>query len=603
MLHTIDSLGGSPGEPRGPRPGRIARRAGLVAALLVAFAPLTAAADDAAELAEAYEGLYELLDGRDLEVRPRRGEDTAAQLEARYGPGLTVVLREAGQRLDAELHTLRARARALVPGAADASARERLFAEEDALDALRTDALALIAIYERPQQKTVDKNRKAVEKAYADYAELVEERFAVLEELAEGEAWTMVERLRRGDAVLELVDEVLDDRDEAELDRLEDEPDTLGGESGEALFSEHETYAQASNDFDDAPKNLEEFPWLVLLFAADQHVEVLRSTDLMTRRIDIEPTRLERWLLRELRARSVEAFTSAAVHSSTEDEYEFTPILNAYRRGLGLELLTIDERLVMASRQHSQHQVDNGYFAHEAPDPRRRTPWDRARLEDYEGQIAENIAQGRHDARSVFEAWYRSPGHHRNMVARHAELGCAADSSGSIWTLVLGRGDSDWRDWHRDPATPQRAEHGTMVSRAAKSLAKGSMKDKTWKNDVLPVLDVFVDELVAGIVATGSESDDSAWRHAIASWDRIVGARTGIVVLESTGIMQVLDYAADSEDTGLRRAAETFLRTHVPELGTSLDALDAREATWEQVRRDWEDRARVRFKAGRGRAS
>jgi|GEM_PF-5824613 len=585
------------------------RRALLVAAALAAtpFAPSAAAGSaplfgDEEELVAAYEGLYELLDGKGLEVKPRKGENTADLLEARYGVGLTIVLREAGQRLDAELAGLRERARTLVPGSQDAAARARLFADEDELDAMRAEALALIAVYEKPQQKQVDANRRAIEKAYADYADRVDAQFDAWDELEEGEAWSIAERLRRGDEVLELVDEVLDDRDEDELERI-DEADTWLVEPAEgeapALYSPRGTYFENVQSFPETPHGLEEFVWLSLLLAADRQVELLSSSDMMTRRIDVEPTRFERWLLRELRARAVEAFTPRAVHSSTEDETEFTPIINAYRRGLGLELLTIDERLVVASRQHSQHQVDNGYFAHDAPDPRKRTPWDRARLEDYEGGIAENIAQGRHDAKSVFEAWYRSPGHHRNMVARHSELGCAADSSGSIWTLMLGVNDRSWRDWHPDTPWSLEEEHGTPIDRASKALAKGSLKEKVWKKDVLPVLPAFVDDLVRGIVANASRSDDGAWRDAIDGWDLFLTARTGLVVLENVAIMEVVDFAADSEDTGLRRSAEAFLRTHVPELADELEALDAGDATWEQVRRGWEDRARVQFKAGR----
>lgn len=556
---------------------------------------------DQEELIAAYEGLYELLDGKDLEVKPRKGKNTAELLEARYGVGLTIVLREGGMRLDAKLAELRARVRTLVPGSQDEAARARLFGDEDELDAMRADALALIAVYEKPRQKEVDANRKAIEKAYEAYADRVDAQFDAWDELEPGEAWSIAEMLRRGDEVIELVNEVLDDRDEDELERV-DETDTWGDdvvEGAVSLYSERGTFYENAQRFPETPHALEEFVWLSLLLAADRHVEVLTSTDLMTRRIDVEPTRFEQWLLRELRARAVEAFTPRAVHSSTEEEVKFTPIINEYRRGLGLELLTIDERLVIASRQHSQHQVDNGYFAHDAPDPRLRSPWDRARLEDYEGGIGENIAQGRHNSRSVFEAWYRSPGHHRNMVGRHSELGCAADSSSSIWTLMLGSNDRSWRNWHPDTPWSLEDEHGTPIERAAKSMAKGAIKEKVWKNDVLPVLGAFVDDMVRGVVANASRQDDGAWRDAIEAWDQFLTARTGHVVLENVAIMEVVDFAADSEDTGLRRAAEAFLRAHVSELAGDLDAVDAGDATWADVRRAWEDRARVQFKAGR----
>jgi uncharacterized protein YkwD len=546
-------------------------------------------------LSRAYEELFELLGSRGFEVKPRAGQVTADLLEAHHGPAIPMVLREKAGLLDARLVAERERVRSLLPCATDGVRRSTIFEEEDALDSLRRDALALIEIYERNRQKEVDVNRAGVEKAYERYSGLVEHEFdfAKSAEFDAETAWNTLVFLRRGEELLDLVDACLDDRGEVAADRTESDEDTS---PTAALYAERGTY------FTGAPAGLEDFAYLLLLHAADQPVEVLARTDLLTRRIDVEPTRFERWLLRELRARAVTRFNERAVHSGTDEDAAFTLIINAYRRGLGLELLTVDERLLLASRQHSQHQVDNDYFSHDCPDPRKATPWDRAALEHFTGNVAENLATGRggYAAKSVFEAWYRSPGHHRNMVGpRHRHLGAARDTGGSMWTLLLGEGDPTWRDWHPDVAPARRAENAKTLDRSAKALAGGKLKDKAWKNDVQPLLTDFVDVLFGPTFVECSEPDDGAWKDSIDAFDRLLAAKLDLLALEETAVMHVIDHAADSEDTGLRRAADGFLRAHVPGLVPELDAIDAREGDWEAVRIAWEDRERVQFQAAR----
>ncbi|MEZ5977189.1 MAG: CAP domain-containing protein [Planctomycetota bacterium] len=543
----------------------------------------------AAEILDAaYRGLYECLDGRDFEIKPRSDKSVAEQLEARYGVGLTAVLREKARVLDRKLQDTAKSVRAWIPSATDAARREHLLEEEFALDQLRHEALALIDVYEKKDQNKVDANRKRVEAAYSKYERLVDAEFAWRKDIDAAVASDVLALLRRGEETMTAVDLVLEGRGEEDVDRLEsDDEDSPFSAPG----AWHET---------ECPY-LAEVPWVLLEWSAGREVTALREIDDLVDRIDHQPTSFERWLLRELRARAVDEFNARCVDTLTELDAQFTPAINTYRRGLGLELLTIDERLVQAARKHSQHQVDNGYFAHESTDKRKYTPWDRMRIEDYEGGGAENLAQGRHDGKSVFEAWYRSPGHHRNMVGRHREFGAATDSSGSIWTLVLGRGDIRWREWHPDLSPQREHELAKDAARYAKTILKGGIKPKEWERDVVPILPEIDDTIGASILAAAYDEGGSP-RQAVTGTSQLLSALFGARTLECALVSQILTCASRDTDAGLRRETEEFLRLYVPGLAPELDAVAKKEAEWTDVQIAWEDRERAHFKTSRNAA-
>jgi len=94
--------------------------------------------------------------------------------------------------------------------------------------------------------------------------------------------------------------------------------------------------------------------------------------------------------------------------------------VNRLRRRLGLHLLTMDERLRGAARQHTQEMARLGYYAHSSPVAAWREPRRRACRAGYlDPFVSENIGlvSGYRDvARALFESWRKSPGHYRNMV-------------------------------------------------------------------------------------------------------------------------------------------------------------------------------------------
>ena len=118
--------------------------------------------------------------------------------------------------------------------------------------------------------------------------------------------------------------------------------------------------------------------------------------------------------------------------------------VNDYRMMMGLLAVKIDEKLVRAARGHSRHMATNGYFAHNVPapyaTPTNRTPGVRAKQQGFGGGVGENIARGPGTGHGAFMAWFRSSGHHRNMLGRGwLLLGCGRANQ-TWWTQKFGGG-------------------------------------------------------------------------------------------------------------------------------------------------------------------
>ncbi len=118
------------------------------------------------------------------------------------------------------------------------------------------------------------------------------------------------------------------------------------------------------------------------------------------------------------------------------EERKQVAITNQYRMLMGRDALEIHLCLVESARGHSNEMTQLGYFAHESPVERNRTPSDRARNAGYEGGAAENISMGSVSAQATHDAWYNSSGHHRNILGNHRAMGSGLD--GQHWTQNFG---------------------------------------------------------------------------------------------------------------------------------------------------------------------
>lgn len=169
----------------------------------------------------------------------------------------------------------------------------------------------------------------------------------------------------------------------------------------------------------------------------DLRERVRRAVDMPTYTPNSAAKSLRQYYLKVL------AFNEKLPTTATLEEKECVLAVNEYRMMMGRQALKINERLVRAARGHSHHMRENNYFAHNVPSgngatDENRTPGNRARTQGYGGGVGENIARGTWTGRDAFSAWFRSSGHHRNMINAHwTEMG-AGRSGGSWWTQLFG---------------------------------------------------------------------------------------------------------------------------------------------------------------------
>lgn len=106
--------------------------------------------------------------------------------------------------------------------------------------------------------------------------------------------------------------------------------------------------------------------------------------------------------------------------------------------------LSWNPQLVAAASGHSQDMAENNYFDHRSASGTR--PAQRVQATGYKwGSVAENIAAGFFNSRTVVQGWLGSPGHCVNIMdPKYTEIGVACmarpgTTYGEYWTMVLAR--------------------------------------------------------------------------------------------------------------------------------------------------------------------
>lgn len=117
------------------------------------------------------------------------------------------------------------------------------------------------------------------------------------------------------------------------------------------------------------------------------------------------------------------------------EEYAGTLELNRIRIALGLGAVRIDEKLAAAARDHSHDMQTLGFFSHTSPVDGKHSFGDRAARQGTSAS-AENIAAGQSTGAGAIEAWWYSPGHHKNMLGGHARTGLGRCEG--LWTQMFG---------------------------------------------------------------------------------------------------------------------------------------------------------------------
>ncbi|MHC4850376.1 MAG: FHA domain-containing protein [Planctomycetota bacterium] len=136
-----------------------------------------------------------------------------------------------------------------------------------------------------------------------------------------------------------------------------------------------------------------------------------------------------------------------------EGEHSQVAITNGYRLMMGRSMLAVSRKIHRAARGHADEMGALGYFGHFSPNPERRTPFQRMRLEDYSYGVSENCAKTA-SAADAHRRWLHSSGHHRNiLMPSHTEFGVG--NSGPLWVQNFGMGKDYLNDEHFPPARSQ----------------------------------------------------------------------------------------------------------------------------------------------------
>ncbi len=175
--------------------------------------------------------------------------------------------------------------------------------------------------------------------------------------------------------------------------------------------------------------------WRVLL-AARAGAEVAAAAELPA---------WERHLLRRLRDEvllrgdlaRLRAAPAAGV-APTRDELEQARITNDYRVMMGRPALTVDTRLVESARGHADDMLRLDFFEHTSPVAGKETFGQRIAAAGYPAPGGENIAMGMSTPQAAHEGWYRSSGHHRNILDA-CSTAMGAGRAGKYWVQNFGR--------------------------------------------------------------------------------------------------------------------------------------------------------------------
>lgn len=121
----------------------------------------------------------------------------------------------------------------------------------------------------------------------------------------------------------------------------------------------------------------------------------------------------------------------------SEDEAEAMNETNRRRLILGLKPLAIDIKLVACSRDHSKDMIEHDFFDHTSPVPGKEKFTDRAKNF---GTTAggENIVMGPDNGHAAIMAWWYSPGHLKNMMAKGWDR-IAVGQTQNHYTQMFGR--------------------------------------------------------------------------------------------------------------------------------------------------------------------
>jgi len=533
-----------------------------------------------------------------LEVNRRRLlEDVAQKLERALGEATTLRLAEvvaapahaldlfaprleAGtQRVVAELARLYEPPRDWIQSyRTSVSLRRQRLLQIEQWEPAAKAALELIGRYDKPDQPKVDEFRRQLAERALQYQRLRRSDELAFERFPARDAEALLLRLERLEPALEAT----------LVYRREHH-----GEAADPFPAVSPQGAKARLLPGRAGAGLEEFARALLLLKSNRLLDFIQRGEELDR-VGGEMTPWERIVLRDLLHDALDLYNARVLTSADPEEYQNVVATNEYRRTLLLKPFEIDERVVIAARGHSQEMKDLGYFGHDSPTEKLRTPTDRVQFAGYGGGAGENCYAGGGGGRGAFEGWYHSPGHHRGMVGGGPHLGVGADTTHALWTQNFAGTDWSWR--RHFPTLTVDAE--ARIAAAIEKLSR--TKHDTCRDEIEALLELGRDALPAESRAlTAARSDAASERRGFAT--RL--ARALAVVAVQEGIPQAVDLAVETllalleDPAGVVRGEANLALEHVTgrsfRFGASLEP--AQRAAAVKRWRDWWKTAREGF--------
>ncbi|MBK8098422.1 MAG: HEAT repeat domain-containing protein [Planctomycetes bacterium] len=387
---------------------------------------------------------------------PLAADRSAAAPFLALGEGGPAFLVRAATALRTELRADYATVRGWLPSyAKDQGLRDALIGHGAKVAPLRQKALELIRRYDKPEQPQVDELRAQLEALDDEAMRLQRRDREALAKVRADEAFACLQRVAAREQALVQVHTALQALGSGGLPAV-----PVLRASGAATSEGRRLPGRSQSE-------LEDVLWCLLHFAADQLGDcVQRCDELLRHRGTLTPW--EQWLLATLQDEVIERFHDRLAVSLDLEEWAFVQRLNRYRRALGLRPFELEERCNVSARKHSQEMVDLAYFGHISPVARNKTPTDRLRLEGYGGGVGENCYAGSAGGEDAFEAWYHSPGHHRNLISGGPHLGIGCARGTGMWTMVAGGTDYSWRALHADLPPARSAALRALVAELRK---------------------------------------------------------------------------------------------------------------------------------------
>jgi uncharacterized protein YkwD len=137
-------------------------------------------------------------------------------------------------------------------------------------------------------------------------------------------------------------------------------------------------------------------------------------------------------------------YRSMAVSEAQLDAAAAASMISGYRRNNGLNVVTLDPRLMRMAEEQARAMASRNRFEHDAAGPFAQ----RIRRSGYDAKIAvENIGAGYHTLAEAFSGWRDSPPHRANMLRSGVtKMGIAAIYAPQtkykvFWALILAAPD------------------------------------------------------------------------------------------------------------------------------------------------------------------